>query len=451
MKKQMIKRKDGSVSQRGLWDNIRANRGSGKKPTKQMLEQEAKIRAQEKEMGGYIYAEGGINNQGNQLFGNYDLPTNLPNPITPQETISPRLPQLPQVGSFAAPSPVNARLNYDSVAPDVSIPFVSEDPVFGFQDKINLYPKQPAQITMQPSTTPSVTADQILTPDKEATFTTGTKKSPPPPPKTQSWASKNAGTLGQVGTGLASAALRAYNLNKVKAPEKLANLDLSSTMYNPNLVDYSANINAANRSAISAMDEAQRGFGSSGAAQAFKNKARLNQLETTGRIYQGQENANAQLLNEARQRNQQVRMSELAANQDIARQNMENAYNHEMWKQGQKNQIIQDLLGTGSDVFGGMQKFQNQKEMANILAKSRDKSVNKDIFEGTDYEFGKAFGGMIREFRDGGIHIKPENKGKFTATKKRTGKSTEELTHSKNPLTRKRAIFAQNAKKWAKK
>ena len=50
-----------------------------------------------------------------------------------------------------------------------------------------------------------------------------------------------------------------------------------------------------------------------------------------------------------------------------------------------------------------------------------------------------------------GIHIKPENKGKCTATKKRTGKSTEELKHSKNPLTRKRAIFAQNAKKWAHK
>ena len=47
-----------------------------------------------------------------------------------------------------------------------------------------------------------------------------------------------------------------------------------------------------------------------------------------------------------------------------------------------------------------------------------------------------------------GIYIKPENRGKFTETKKRTGKTTEELTHSKNPLTRKRAIFAQNAKKW---
>jgi hypothetical protein len=45
MAKEMIKRKDGSVSQRGLWDNIRANKGSGKKPTKQMLQQEKKIKA----------------------------------------------------------------------------------------------------------------------------------------------------------------------------------------------------------------------------------------------------------------------------------------------------------------------------------------------------------------------------------------------------------------------
>ena len=58
-----------------------------------------------------------------------------------------------------------------------------------------------------------------------------------------------------------------------------------------------------------------------------------------------------------------------------------------------------------------------------------------------------AYGGPL--FAEGGrIHIKPENRGKFTETKRRTGKTTEELTHSKNPLTRKRAIFAQNAKKW---
>ena len=41
----MLKRKDGSTSKRGLWDNIRANKGSGKKPTAEMLKQERKIKA----------------------------------------------------------------------------------------------------------------------------------------------------------------------------------------------------------------------------------------------------------------------------------------------------------------------------------------------------------------------------------------------------------------------
>lgn len=49
----------------------------------------------------------------------------------------------------------------------------------------------------------------------------------------------------------------------------------------------------------------------------------------------------------------------------------------------------------------------------------------------------------IPKYKDGGIHIKKKNRGKFNSLKKRTGKSTEELTHSKNPLTRKRAIFAR--------
>ena len=48
----MIKRADGTYSKRGLWDNIRANAGSGKEPTKEMLEQEAKINAE--------YRAGGI-------------------------------------------------------------------------------------------------------------------------------------------------------------------------------------------------------------------------------------------------------------------------------------------------------------------------------------------------------------------------------------------------------
>ena len=44
----MLKRADGSYSKRGLWDNIRANKGSGKKPTAAMLKQEKKIKAKTK-------------------------------------------------------------------------------------------------------------------------------------------------------------------------------------------------------------------------------------------------------------------------------------------------------------------------------------------------------------------------------------------------------------------
>ena len=76
------------------------------------------------------------------------------------------------------------------------------------------------------------------------------------------------------------------------------------------------------------------------------------------------------------------------------------------------------------------------------------KGYEKDDFykEANDHKdmMKKSFPGELEE----DIDIKPENKGKFNATKKRTGKSTEELTHSKNPLTRKRAIFAQNAAHW---
>ena len=67
-----------------------------------------------------------------------------------------------------------------------------------------------------------------------------------------------------------------------------------------------------------------------------------------------------------------------------------------------------------------------------------------------EYVVSKKLGGNLPKATKG-IYIKPENRGKFTATKKRTGKTTEELTHSKNPVTRKRAVFSQNSASWHKK
>jgi hypothetical protein len=48
----------------------------------------------------------------------------------------------------------------------------------------------------------------------------------------------------------------------------------------------------------------------------------------------------------------------------------------------------------------------------------------------------------------GSIHIKKSHEGRFTAYKKRTGKTTEEALHSSNPHVRQMANFARNAAKW---
>lgn len=97
-------------------------------------------------------------------------------------------------------------------------------------------------------------------------------------------------------------------------------------------------------------------------------------------------------------------------------------------------------------------ELRGQMELANAFAENTLQNNADNITETTMNNLEAnyaALGGFLNQYADGGsIHINPENRGKFNATKKRTGKTTEELTHSKNPLTRKRAIFAQNAAKW---
>ena len=65
---------------------------------------------------------------------------------------------------------------------------------------------------------------------------------------------------------------------------------------------------------------------------------------------------------------------------------------------------------------------------------------------------------LLEFFKSGGkIHIKKKNRGKFTASAKRAGKSVQQ--HAKDvlndpnatPLQKKRANFARNSARWHKK
>jgi len=63
----------------------------------------------------------------------------------------------------------------------------------------------------------------------------------------------------------------------------------------------------------------------------------------------------------------------------------------------------------------------------------------------------------LEYFKKGGIHIKPENKGKFTKSAKAAGEGVQEHAHKvmndphATTLQKRRAQFAINSKKWSHK
>jgi hypothetical protein len=159
------------------------------------------------------------------------------------------------------------------------------------------------------------------------------------------------------------------------------------------------------------MGEAQRGFGSSAAAQAFKNKARLNTLEGTGKSYQSQENTNAQIRNAANMARQEAGMKEAMMNNEISKYNLENVYGYDTMTTAQKNAITAMLGNTAGQTFGKQTDYANQMEQANILSNQYDPSVLNDMIKNgklkvVDGKIVRAeYGGMIkRSFRNGGTN-----------------------------------------------
>ena len=110
------------------------------------------------------------------------------------------------------------------------------------------------------------------------------------------------------------------------------------------------------------------------------------------------------------------------------------------------NYMLNEENGTAKKEGKGLwSNIHAKRERGEKPAKPGHKDYpNKLVFQ----KLSKAAKKERKNFYD--IKINPENIGKFTATQKRTGKSTEELTQSDNPLTKKRAVFAKNALQWGK-
>lgn len=97
--------------------------------------------------------------------------------------------------------------------------------------------------------------------------------------------------------------------------------------------------------------------------------------------------------------------------------------------------------------------MKGNKSLSERLHEAAIAYLNTLSYEEADYF--KKGGRLVPKHKNGsGIHIKPENKGKFTASAKKAGQSVQE--HAKSvlnnpnatPLQKKRANFARNAAKW---
>jgi hypothetical protein len=144
-------------------------------------------------------------------------------------------------------------------------------------------------------------------------------------------------------------------------------------------------------------------------------------------------------------------MSDRTVLRDTIRGNKELA--DAMLKAGKIDQnMYNDALGIKA--YGGMIKrsFRNggtNNPGFNALPESVQENILNNMY---------SMGGRLMDepmYAEGGIHIKPENKGKFTAYAKSHGKGVQEMAshimankENYSPTIVKRANFAKNAKKF---
>ena len=109
--------------------------------------------------------------------------------------------------------------------------------------------------------------------------------------------------------------------------------------------------------------------------------------------------------------------------------------------------------------IAALKKFLKQKGLDPDVLSEEQLNELQDVFH---YQSGDeviaAYNQMIQEMKKGGpIYIKKQNRGKFTESAKRAGKSVQEYAHKvmndpdATPLQKRRANFAIQAKKWNRK
>lgn len=145
------------------------------------------------------------------------------------------------------------------------------------------------------------------------------------------------------------------------------------------------------------------------------------------------------------------RLGEFWSEDDSDQAKRAKLYGAYVWGSGNMRNFLRRQRANGADISGGVDWVEKLNPEARRYVKYI--ALDQDI-EGTPYT-DAAFENAARRYgllgRGGPIRIKPENRGKFTALKKRTGHSASWFKAHGTPAQKKMAVFALNSKHWSHK
>ena len=118
------------------------------------------------------------------------------------------------------------------------------------------------------------------------------------------------------------------------------------------------------------------------------------------------------------------------------------------WGAGSLRNYLRKQQAAGVDINGGLDWVagmpKETRDYVNFVVLGNDVPGTGKTME----QFDTALADFNSRASGGKIHIKPENRGKFTALKERTGHSASWFKAHGTPSQKKMATFALNARKW---
>jgi hypothetical protein len=210
---------------------------------------------------------------------------------------------------------------------------------------------------------------------------------------------RKRGKIGQVATATISNLTQADRLKGLARPDKISNVNYLSSMTGPDLVNYGNQRNAIEQGASAVVDKAGKYLGNSGSIMATANAANLQKQQQLGESYQGQENANAAIMNQSLAQKNQAAIAQAERNSAIQQENYANKYGYDAMLASGLNANDAITASQMGKMFGNDVSFGNDLERARILG---NKYAGK-VLNSTDDNTIAANNSQLGEARFGGV------------------------------------------------